>query len=445
MKIKTVGILLWMSCTAVLLPGCGKEPSATQVAEESEETEKEGTGEDAETEAAIREAEKKEQAEEESADPVSDHTEDVPPRGLAGIFLQDEDDAGDREDGMRLADGFAAKNCETFICYSKKDAEQQVRQIEESVGKNPQILVIDPVDPYSLTDVLAEAAQKEISVFSYDDLIMQSPDVSYYIAFDMRGIGQQIGRRIIDKKDLKKLQSENGQAAIEFFMGAEDDLGALFLFNGILEELMPYLEDGTLVCPSGQLTFAETSVKDFSQEIIADRFRQILKDHYAEGGCPDILCTGFDQAVGGILSVLDESEIYPGTEGYPLINGVGCEADVIRAIAEDRVSFDIYLDREELSELCVSMADTILSGEKPEVNNYEQYDNGTRLIRTNMVSGEFMDEDNYEMLIDMGLFTEEEVAPVYEAPPVIPQTQISLFPRLGERLRKQEDSSLETE
>ena len=51
MKKKTAGILLGVIISAALLAGCGKN-EATEAANESVETEKEGTGEDAETEEA---------------------------------------------------------------------------------------------------------------------------------------------------------------------------------------------------------------------------------------------------------------------------------------------------------------------------------------------------------------------------------------------------------
>ena len=38
-------------------------------------------------------------------------------------------------------------------------------------------------------------------------------------------------------------------------MGSPDDRDALFFYNGVMEKLQEYFDDGTLVCTSGKLTF----------------------------------------------------------------------------------------------------------------------------------------------------------------------------------------------
>ena len=437
MKIKTVGILLVLTFAGILYTGCGSASSATQAAEEREETEREGTGEDIETETEIKEAGERADSLQELSETVSENTASV--RASVAVCLQDDKNTEDQKDGEWLKEGFAGINCETFLAFADNNADQQVQQIREMMEKEPQILVINPVDPYNLTEVLAEAEERGITVFSYDDLIMQTGALSYYVTFDMREIGHRIARRMIEKKDLKKKQSDGEQVTVEFFMGSGESLHTLFLFNGILEELEPYLEDGTLICPSGQMSFTEV-VSDVSQDgTVKNRFSRILSDYYPNGDCPDMLFTGFDKAVVEILEELDTVGIVPGTEAFPLINGAGCEAEVIRAIAEGRVSFDVYLDRKDLVDLCVTMADTVISGETPEVNNYGQYDNGTKLIHTNTVSGELMDSNNYEILIDIGALTEDEVTPVYEAMP-----QESVFPFFSNQEKNEDPAEQES-
>ena len=57
------------------------------------------------------------------------------------------------------------------------------------------------------------------------------------------------------------------------------------------------------------------------------------------------------------------------------------------------------------------MVDTYLKGEDPEVTDYEQYDNGKKIIGTYTCEIQLIDKDNFELLIDKGLYTEEEVLP----------------------------------
>lgn len=51
-------------------------------------------------------------------------------------------------------------------------------------------LVIAPVDAYGLNDVLEQAYEKSIPVISYDQLIMDTDKINYYVTFDTRKAGK---------------------------------------------------------------------------------------------------------------------------------------------------------------------------------------------------------------------------------------------------------------
>ena len=116
-------------------------------------------------------------------------------------------------------------------------------------------LVIAPVDAYGLNDVLEQAYEKSIPVISYDQLIMDTDKINYYVTFDTRKAGKMVGDSIIKKMDLEKAREEKKTLTIEFLMGSPDDRDALFFYNGVMEKLQEYFDDGTLVCTSGKLTF----------------------------------------------------------------------------------------------------------------------------------------------------------------------------------------------
>lgn len=64
----------------------------------------------------------------------------------------------------------------------------------------------------------------------------------------------------------------------------------------------------------------------------------------------------------------------------------------------------------ELAAQCEEMVNVYLHGEDdPEVNDYEQYDNGVKIIGTYLCEPQMIDRDNYEILIDNGYYTEKEV------------------------------------
>ena len=94
-----------------------------------------------------------------------------------------------------------------------------------------------------------------------------------------------------------------------------------------------------------------------------------------------------------------------------MITGVGCQPEVVKKIAEGSIFCSIFMDRRTLAEECVKMVDTYLKGDTPEINNYEEYDNGKKIIGTYMCDMQLIDSGNYELLIDNGTYTEDQVAP----------------------------------
>ena len=60
---------------------------------------------------------------------------------------------------------------------------------------------------------------------------------------------------------------------------------------------------------------------------------------------------------------------------------------------------------------CAAMVDTYLKGEKPEISDYEQYDNGTKIVGTVTSDIQLIDKDNYQMLVDDGYYDEDEIMP----------------------------------
>lgn len=80
------------------------------------------------------------------------------------------------------------------------------------------LLSLQPADAYGLNDVLEQAYEKSIPVFSYDELIMDTDKVNYFVTFDTRKAGKMVGDSIIKKMDLEKASEEKRTLSIEFLM-----------------------------------------------------------------------------------------------------------------------------------------------------------------------------------------------------------------------------------
>lgn len=425
---------------AVSMGGCGTN-EATEAASESAQTEGEGTGELSEDGEKTEDAEvngeddsdnEKEEDKSESSDenkgsdPEEAEQEDGDQEAedvqKVAVLLPDE------EEWSRDAEAFESSleedGYEPVICYAQGDISRQVLQIRDMLEEQVAAFIIAPVDPYGLPDVLKDVREADIPVFSYEDLIMDTNAVNYYTAYGGRLVGHQIGDEIVKRQELEQARENKESRTIEFFMGSLDDAQALFVYNGIMEVLQPYLDDGTLVCPSGKISFDDTGLLRWSGSLAANRLEEILDGFYEEGEAPDVICTGFDQAALQIETVLDEYGIHSGTEMWPMITGVGCDAEAVKTIASGRMEFSIFMDPRTTAEECENMVDAYLireedsEAEDPEVNDYESYDNGVKIVGAYLCEAQVIDGDNFEILIDNGFYTETEVRPEATPTPV---------------------------
>ena len=253
MKKKTAYLLLGIFLTTTVLGGCGKN-EATEAASESAQTEKEGAGEDELTETPTPEAKsdketnkQKSSKETENSDSDNeDKTEETTEasREKIAVLLPNE------EKWTRDADEFKSTleddGYEPVIEYAENDVSRQVSQIQELTAEEVSAFVIAPVDPYGLKSVLESVKEAEIPVFSYDDLIMDTNAVKYYVTFGGRQIGQMIGKKIIESEELDKVREAKESRTIEFFMGSLDDTQALFLYNGLERHRISSVQDLTM-------------------------------------------------------------------------------------------------------------------------------------------------------------------------------------------------------
>ena len=425
---------------AVSMGGCGTN-EATEAASESAQTEGEGTGELSEDGEKTEDAEvngeddsdnEKEEDKSESSDenkgsdPEEAEQEDGDQEAedvqKVAVLLPDE------EEWSRDAEAFESSleedGYEPVICYAQGDISRQVLQIRDMLEEQVAAFIIAPVDPYGLPDVLKDVREADIPVFSYEDLIMDTNAVNYYTAYGGRLVGHQIGDEIVKRQELDQARENKESRTIEFFMGSLDDAQALFVYNGIMEVLQPYLDDGTLICPSGKISFDDTGLLRWSGSLAANRLEEILDGFYEEGEAPDVICTGFDEAALQIETVLDEHGIHSGTEAWPMITGVGCDAEAVKTIASGRMEFSIFMDPRTTAEECENMVDAYLiqeedsEAEDPEVNDYESYDNGVKIVGAYLCEAQVIDGDNFEILIDNGFYTETEVRPEATPTPV---------------------------
>ncbi len=378
MKKKLLGALLSVAMVASLLVGCGQKTADT-----SATTTTETPAATTEETAPVAEANGKKVA----------------------VAMPTQSSERWINDGANMKAKLEALGYEVDLQYAEDDVQAQVSQIENMIAAGADCLVIAAIDSGALVNVEAQAKEAGIPIIAYDRLLMDTDAVSYYATFDNKGVGTAIGKYIEDNANLDPANPQT----IEFFMGSPDDNNAVMLYNGLMEVLQPYLDNGALVCESGRTSFEDTCILRWSQETAQQNCENYLTGFYADKTL-DICATAFDGFAYGCKAAL-EGAGYKVGENWPIITGQDAELMATKNIISGSQTMSIYKDTRLLAEKCVTMVQAVLEGKEPEINDTEQYNNGKLVVPSYLCTPVAVDANNYkELLLDGGYYTEAQLA-----------------------------------
>lgn len=381
MKKKFLGVMLSVAMVASLLAGCGGS-SGTESGGDTPATE-----------------EKTDEGTDESADTGLDDG-----NKLVGVAMPTKDLQRWNQDGTNMQKELEAAGYEVDLQYASNEINTQVSQIENMISNGCKVLVVASIDGDSLGTVMDQAKEKGIKVIAYDRLIMNSPAVSYYATFDNYMVGKKQGEYIEDKLDLKNAGDKKYN--IEFVTGDPGDNNVNFFFGGAMDVLQPYLDAGTLVCPSGQTDKDTVATVNWDTEKAQSRFETILASNYSDGTQLDAVLASNDSTALGVANALASS--YEGK--YPILTGQDCDIASVKNMIAGKQSMSIFKDTRTLASKVVEMVDAIMKGGEPEINDTETYDNGDHVVPSYLCEPVFADVDNYkELLVDSGYYSEDEL------------------------------------
>lgn len=321
-----------------------------------------------------------------------------------------------------IADGNAVKSqleeagYTVDLQYAADDIPTQSQQIEQMITKGADLLIVASIDGTALANQLQSAADAGIPVIAYDRLIRDTENVDFYVTFDNYNVGvQQATSLLVGLGILNQDGSEAGATGpfnIELFAGSLDDNNAHFFYDGAMDTLKPYIEDGTLVVKSGQTEIEQVATLRWLQETAQKRMEDLLTSTYADGSKVDGVLSPYDGISRGIITALQNAGYGDSIEaGLPIVSGQDAEIASVKLI-QDGVQFStIFKDTRKLAEQAVISAQAFLDGEEPEANNTEDYDNGVKVVPSFLLESDIVYADNIQaLLIDSGYWTEEQVA-----------------------------------
>ncbi|KAA2252217.1 sugar ABC transporter substrate-binding protein [Solihabitans fulvus] len=335
--------------------------------------------------------------------------------GLVGVTMPTKSSERWIHDGDNIKAQLEKLGYKVDLQYAENDIPTQVNQIENQITKGAKLLVIASIDGTAITTQLQEAADKKIPVIAYDRLIRNSPNVDYYATFDNFKVGVEQATSLLTGLKIKKVDgtddpSVTGPFNVELFAGSPDDNNATFFFNGAMSVLKPYLDKGVLKVASGQTDFATVAILRWDPATAQRRMEDLLTKTYHGGQTVAGVLSPYDGLSIGILSALKSNGYGTGSQPYPVVTGQDAEVASVKSIIAGEQYSTVFKDTRDLAKATVGMADTVLKGDKPQVNNTTDYNNGVKVVPSQLLQPVVVGKDNLQkVLVDSGYYSADQL------------------------------------
>ena len=310
------------------------------------------------------------------------------------------------QDGANLEERLRGMDLDVDVEFADYDTKKQISHIDHMIDRGCKVIIIGAVDGNALSSVLSKAKDAGAAVIAYDRLIMNTDAVSYYATFDNYSVGKMQAQHIVDRLGLVE---GKGPFHIEIATGPLDDHNVQYLFDGAMEVLRPYIDNGQLVIRSGQITREQCATPLWNDARAQERMGDILAANYKDTHLDAVLCSNDSVAIG-VLAALKENGYGTAGKEMPILTGQDADLPNVKAIVAKEQSMSVFKDTRALADVAVKMTEAILRKKTPMVNNIEDYDNGVKIVPTYILEAQFVDLSNYKkLLIDSGYYTAASV------------------------------------
>lgn len=324
--------------------------------------------------------------------------------GVVGISMASEPGAAGRDSGEPIADLLTQWGADVELTYASRDTQTQEGQIDAMIDAGVEVLLVQPVDEFGLSDVLARAAGADIAVVAYDRLVWNTPDTDFYVGFDNFEVAADVATATLAGLGLANLEGEPTTVppdplAVEVFAGPASDAFFGFGFNGMVKKVLAFAQaDGLVFYPAGDPTPDASATDIDNPRDIADRLSAVTPQ--LDMGKRLGIAAISDDIAAEVIDELKRDGYKPGEE-WPIVVGAGSGADGLRAVQRGDQFATILLDERALHETAAAVVASLLSDAFPEslvVEGYG-YNNDAELVPTFLVDPIIVTQTNFSQIV----------------------------------------------
>jgi D-xylose transport system substrate-binding protein len=279
-------------------------------------------------------------------------------------------------------------DCELLYQNASQDATKQQTQAEAAITKGADVLVVDAVDPASVTSVVAHAKQAKVPVIAYDRLIAKA-DIDYYVSFDNVRQG-----KIQASTLLKALGGGKGKSIV-MVNGAPADPSAGDYKKGAHQAFDP----------SG-VKIKEYDTPDWSPDKAQREMEQAVTA-LGDDGFQGVYSAN-DGMASGIIAALKSAGLKP--QDVPVTGGDAEVAAIQRILTGEQYS-TIYLTIKKQAEIAARLAVAAAKGQKPPAGLLNaKVDNGKEQVPSVLLTPVSVTKDNIDAtVIKDGFYKPSEI------------------------------------
>ena len=325
--------------------------------------------------------------------------------GLIGVAMPTKSLERWNRDGSHLEDLLKKAGYQVSLQYADNKVDQQISQIENMINSGAKILVVGSIDGSALGPALEEAHSRNIKVIAYDRLITGTDAVDYYATFDNYKVGQLQGQFLETQLGLK---DGKGPFNFEPFSGSPDDNNAKIFFSGAWDVLKTYVDKGQLVIPSGKNpktddNWQSIGIQSWSTTTAQSEMQNRLNSFY-QGKKVQAVLSPNDAIALGVAQALEGAGYTVGSE-WPVLTGQDADQANVQNIVAGKQSMTVFKDTRELGDTVAKMVDEISKGETVTVNDTKSYDNGKKVVPSELLTPVVVTKDNVKkVLVDTGFY-----------------------------------------
>ncbi|TDS80676.1 multiple monosaccharide ABC transporter substrate-binding protein [Amnibacterium kyonggiense] len=333
---------------------------------------------------------------------------------LVGVLMPNKTSTRWIHDGDAVKAGLEKLGYKVQLDYANDNIPTQVQQVSNDITKGAKVLIIASIDGTALSDQLDTAGKKGVKVIAYDRLINGNKNVDYYTTFDNYKVGVDQATSLLTGLGLVdadgKKTDKKGPFNVELFAGSADDNNATFFFNGAMDTLKPYIADKTIVIRSGQTAFQQVATQQWDANRAKQRMQNLIAKSYSSGQKVDGVLSPYDGMSIGIISALTGAGYGDSGKKLPIITGQDAEIPSVKSIIAGQQYSTVYKDTRQLADESVKMANDLLTGKTPEVNDTKSYNNKVKVVPSYLFQPVVVTKDNYQkVLVDSGYYSASDL------------------------------------